>query len=45
MNPRITRFWTFVLCAWFAHSLAHADDAAELPDQYAEAVLNVEGMT
>ncbi len=44
MKSQMTVVWSLVLLAPFANSLAHADDAPKLPDQYAEAVLDVEGM-
>ena len=44
MKSRITFVWSSILLASVANSIAHADDAPKLPDQYAEAVLDVEGM-
>ena len=45
MKSRIIFVWSLLLLASFADSFAYADDAPKLPDQYAEAVLDVEGMT
>ena len=42
MKSRIILAWCFILSASFTGS--YADDALELPEQYAEAVLDVEGM-
>lgn len=36
--------WTLAVFVTFPGSLARADGAPKLPDQYAEAVLEVEGM-
>jgi hypothetical protein len=44
MTQRTTFVWSLVLLASDANSLAHSDDAPRLPDQYAEALLEVEGM-
>ena len=44
MNSRITFIGSFILLASLTSSRTHADDAPKLPDQYAEAVLDVEGM-
>ena len=45
MKMRITFAWSFILLASFAGALAYGGDAPKtLPDQYAEAVLDVEGM-
>ncbi len=44
MKSQITVVTSLVLLASFANLLAQADDAPKLPDQYAEAVLDVEGM-
>jgi hypothetical protein len=42
MKSRIILAWSLILSASFTDS--YADDALELPKQYAEAVLDVEGM-
>jgi hypothetical protein len=42
MKSRIIFAWSFVLLSSLAFSFA--DDSSELPEQYAEAVLDVEGM-
>lgn len=44
MKSSITFAWSFMLLASLANSFAQADDAPKLPAQYAEAVLDVEGM-
>ena len=44
MNSRITFVWSFTVLVSLTSSLAQADDAPNLPDQYAEAVLDIEGM-
>ncbi len=36
--------WSLIVLASLANPVARADDAPKLPDQYAEAVLNVDGM-
>ncbi len=45
MKSHIAFVWSCILFTSLANSLARADDAPKLPDQYAEAVLDVEGMT
>ena len=44
MKSQIAFVWSLVPLTLFAVSFAHADDKPKLPDQYAEAVLDVEGM-
>ena len=44
MKSPIAFVWPLLLFASFANAIAHADDAPNLPDQYTEAVLDVEGM-
>jgi hypothetical protein len=44
MKLRVTFVCSVVLFVSFASSFARADDAPKLPDQYAEAVLDVQGM-
>ena len=36
--------WAMLLLPWFIGSFALADESPKLPDQYAQVVLNVEGM-
>ena len=44
MKLSITFAWSFMLLASLANSFAQAEEAPKLPSQYAEAVLDVEGM-
>ncbi len=44
MKSRITFVWSFTVLVSLTNSLAHPVDVPNLPDQYAEAVLDVEGM-
>lgn len=43
-KSRLTFAWSFMLLAFIGNPFAQADDVPILPSQYAEAVLDVEGM-
>jgi hypothetical protein len=44
MRSSRTLVWFFILAAGVFSAFAQVDDSPQLPDQYAEAVLQVEGM-